>query len=84
MIVRAELIKPYRAPQFQIETVGKACDEGDISLLNEALKGGRAEILASDLGGHPPYTHVIRYHYTDAATDFLAQIDTSEYLVNLP
>lgn len=84
MIVRAELIKPYRAPQFEIETVGKVCDESDIALLNEALRNGRAEILAADLGGRPPYTHVIRYHYTDAATDFLAQIDTSGYLVNLP
>lgn len=83
MIVRAELIKPYRSPQFLIERAGNVCDEGDIARLNDALRSGRAEILASDLHGHPPYTHVIRYHYTDAVTDFLVQIDTSEYLVKL-
>jgi hypothetical protein len=81
MIVRAELIKPYRAPQFAVETVGKVCDEGDVALLTEALRTGRAEILASDVAAFPPYTHVIRYHYTDAVTDFLVQIDTSDYLV---
>jgi hypothetical protein len=81
MIVRAELIKPYRAPDFLVQTVGKVCDAGDCTLLSDGLRSGRAEILASDLLGHPPYTHIIRYHYTDAVTDFLVQLDTSAYLV---
>jgi hypothetical protein len=81
MIVRAELIRPYLAPAFRIETVGKVCDEGDLERLTAGLRSGRIEILASGLLGHPPYTHVVRYHYEDGATDFLAQIDTSGYLV---
>jgi len=84
MVVQAELIKPYVGPHFRIEPVDKICDESDLTLLTEGLRNGRAEILASDLQGNPPYTHVIRYHYTDAATDFLAKIDTSEYLVQYP
>jgi hypothetical protein len=84
VIVRAELIKPFVAPEWRIERVGKECDEGDLELLNAGLRSGRAEIVASDLTGWAPYTHVLRYHYQDAVTDFLAQIDTEEYLVRLP
>lgn len=81
MIVLAELIKPFIGPDFRIETVGKQCDDEDLTRLNEALRTGRAELLASNISGHEPHTHVLRYHYTDAVTDFLVQIDTSEYLV---
>ena len=84
MIVSAELIKPFTAPEWTVERLDKICDAGDLRVLNEALGTGRAEIVASDLLGHPPYTHIIRYHYQDGATDFLAQIDTSGYLVQLP
>ncbi len=83
MIVRAQLIKPFVGPRFVVEMVGP-CDEGDLERLNEALRAGRAQIIASDLVKHGPYTHVLRYHYLDAATDFLVQIDTSGYLVSLP
>jgi hypothetical protein len=81
VIVLAELIKPFISPDFRIETVGKVCDEEDLERLNDALRTGRAEIVASNISGHDPYTHVLRYHYTDATTDFLVQIDTSDYLV---
>lgn len=83
MIVRAQLIKPFVGPRFEIEVAG-ACDEGDLERLNEGLRSGRAEIVASGLTGHAPYTHVLRYHYLDAVTDFLVQIDSSGYLVSLP
>ncbi len=82
MIVSAQLIKPFVAPNFGIEVVG-ACDEGDLQRLNDALRSGRAEIVAAELTTHPPYTHILRYHYLDAATDFLVQIDTAGYLVSL-
>lgn len=59
------------------------CDEGDLERLNEALRSGRAEIVAANLSRYAPYTHVLRYHYLDAVTDFLVQIDTSGYLVSL-
>lgn len=82
MIVRAQLIKPFVGPGFGIEVVGD-CDEGDLERLNEALRSGRAEIVAAGLAQHAPFTHVLRYHYLDAATDFLVQIDTAGYLVSL-
>lgn len=82
MIVRAQLIKPFVAPGFVIEVVG-LCDEGDLERLNDALRSGRGEIVAADLVGCAPYTHVLRYHYLDAVTDFLVQIDTAGYRVSL-
>jgi hypothetical protein len=83
MVIRAELIQPFTSPEFRIVRDGRECDDGDLRLLTEGLRSGRAEILASDLLGYPPYTHVVRYHYADAATDFLVQIDTAGYLVHL-
>jgi hypothetical protein len=82
MVVRAELINPFIAPHFRIERAGRLCDESDLRLLTEGLRSGRAEILSAELLGHPPYTHVVRYHYADGATDFLVQIDTGDYLVS--
>lgn len=81
MIVRGELIKPFVGPGFQIERAGE-CDETDLERLSEALASGRAEILADGLLAHHPYTHVVRYHYDDGATDFLVQITTDDYLVS--
>lgn len=82
MIVRAQLIKPFVGSGFRIEVVGD-CDEGDLGRLNDALHSGRAEIIGANLARYAPYTHVLRYHYEDAATDFLVQIDTAGYLVSL-
>jgi hypothetical protein len=82
MVIRAELIKPFAPPHFRIDRDGRECDDSDLRLLTDGLRSGRVEILAADLLGHPPYTHVVRYHYADGATDFLAQIDTAGYLVH--
>lgn len=81
MIVRAELIRPFIEPAFLIERDDRVCDAGDLAILNDALRSGRARILATDITGHDRYTHVLRYYYEDAVTDFLVQIDTSGYLV---
>lgn len=81
MIVQAELIEPFLAPDFSVKRANRVCDDRDLELLNAALRSGRARIVATDITGHPPFTHVLRYHYEDAATDFLVQIDTSAYLV---
>lgn len=81
MIVAAELIEPFVSPDFQIRRNQRICDAADLALLNTALRSGRARVVATDITGHPPYTHVVRYFYEDAVTDFLVQIDTSGYAV---
>lgn len=81
MIVEAELIEPFDAPDYQIRRDNRLCDANDIELLNVALRNGRARIIANEITSQPPFTHILRYFYEDAATDFLVRIDTSGYAV---